>query len=53
MVKYGLDRAKLVEMYNKNYKSDARKSIATASRADKVLEHYCDNLEQTGHRRQR
>jgi ATP-dependent Clp protease ATP-binding subunit ClpA len=44
MVKYGLDRAKLVELYNKNYKSDARKSIATASRADKVLDHYCDNL---------
>ena len=44
MVKYGLDRAKLVELYNKNYKSDARKSIATTNRADKVLEHYCDNL---------
>jgi len=44
MVKYGLDRAKLVELYNKNYKSDARKSIATTNRADKVLDHYCDNL---------
>ena len=44
MSKYNLDRAKLVELYNKNYKSDARKSIATASRADKVLDHYCDNL---------
>ena len=44
MSKYNLDRAKLVELYNKNYKSDAKKSIATASRADKVLDHYCDNL---------
>jgi len=44
MVKYGLDRAKLVELYNKNYKSDSRKSIATTNRADKVLDHYCDNL---------
>jgi ATP-dependent Clp protease ATP-binding subunit ClpA len=44
MVRYGLERTKLVEVYNKNYKSDARKSVATASRADKVLDHYCDNL---------
>jgi ATP-dependent Clp protease ATP-binding subunit ClpA len=44
MTKYGLDRAKLVELYNKNYKSDARKSVATTGRADKVLDHYCDNL---------
>ncbi len=44
MVKYGLDRAKLVEMYNKNYKSESGKTVASADRADKVLEHYCDNL---------
>jgi len=46
MSKYNLDRAKLVELYNKSYKSDARKSIATTNRADKVLDHYCDNLNQ-------
>jgi len=44
MVKYNLDRATLVEMFNKGYKSDASKAVATASQADKVLEHYCDNL---------
>jgi len=44
MVKYGLDRAKLVEIYNKNYKSSPKKSSADPSRADKILEHYCDNL---------
>ena len=44
MTKYGLDRAKLVEIYNKNYKSDSKKAITNTSRADKVLEHYCDNL---------
>jgi len=44
MVKYGLDRAKLVEIYNKNYKSQSSKSIVSTDRADKVLEHYCDNL---------
>jgi ATP-dependent Clp protease ATP-binding subunit ClpA len=47
MVKYGLDRAKLVEMYNKNYKSDSSKTVANSDRADKILEHYCDNLNTT------
>lgn len=44
MIKYGLDRAKLVEVFNKNYKSEAGKVIANSDRADKILEHYCDNL---------
>ena len=44
MVKYGLDRAKLIEMFNKNYKEDAGKTVVNEDRADKVLEHYCDNL---------
>lgn len=44
MVKYNLDRATLVEMYSKGYKSDASKAVATATQADKILEHYCDNL---------
>jgi len=44
MVKYGLDRAKLVELYNKTYKSESSKTLANSDRADKVLEHYCDNL---------
>jgi ATP-dependent Clp protease ATP-binding subunit ClpA len=44
MVKYNLDRAKLVETYNKEYKSEAGKAVANASQADKILERYCDNL---------
>jgi ATP-dependent Clp protease ATP-binding subunit ClpA len=44
MVKYGLDRSKLVEIYNKHYKSESSKSIASSDRADKILEHYCTNL---------
>jgi ATP-dependent Clp protease ATP-binding subunit ClpA len=44
MIKYGLDRAKLVEIYNKSYKSDAKKIMSNTNRADKVLEHYCTNL---------
>jgi ATP-dependent Clp protease ATP-binding subunit ClpA len=44
MLKYRLDRAKLVEVYNKGYKSDASKAVASATQADKILEHYCDDL---------
>jgi ATP-dependent Clp protease ATP-binding subunit ClpA len=44
MVKYGLDRATLVEMYSKIYKVDASKAVATSNQADKILEHYCENL---------
>ena len=44
MVKYGLERSKLVEIYNKSYKTDSSKTITDTSRADKVLEHFCTNL---------
>ena len=44
MVKYGLDRSKLIEMYNTSYKSNASKSVASNAQADKILEHYCNNL---------
>ena len=47
MIKYGLDRNKLVDMYNKGgYDSTAGKSVASTAQADKILEHYCDNLNQ-------
>jgi ATP-dependent Clp protease ATP-binding subunit ClpA len=44
MVKYGLERAKLIELYNKSYKSDSSKTITDTTRADKVLDHFCTNL---------
>jgi ATP-dependent Clp protease ATP-binding subunit ClpA len=44
MVKYNLDRAKLVEMYNKVYKADINKAVSNSGQADKILEHYCENL---------
>ncbi len=44
MVKYGLERAKLIELYNKSYKTDSSKTITDTARADKVLEHFCTNL---------
>ena len=44
MIKYKLDRAKIVEIYNKQYNQEAGKAVATTNQADKILEHYCDNL---------
>ena len=44
MVKYNLERQKLIDLYSKNYQSDLGKSIASSAQADKILEHYCDNL---------
>jgi len=44
MAKYNLDRAKIVEIYNKNYNKEAGKSVANISQADKILDHYCTNL---------
>jgi len=46
MVKYNLDRSKLVELYNKTYKTIPGKTVADTGRADKILEHYCTNLNQ-------
>jgi len=44
MVKYGLDRAKIVEYYNENYKESKGKRVAGNIKADEVLAEYCTNL---------
>jgi ATP-dependent Clp protease ATP-binding subunit ClpA len=44
MVKYRLDRQKLVDLYNKGYQSEVGSKVASSAQAEKVLEHYCDNL---------
>jgi ATP-dependent Clp protease ATP-binding subunit ClpA len=44
MLKYGIDRNKLKEMYEKGYKTEISKSVASVSQADKILNHYCSNL---------
>lgn len=44
MVKYQLERGKLVEQYNKYYKIEANKSIVNSAQADKILEQHCQNL---------
>jgi ATP-dependent Clp protease ATP-binding subunit ClpA len=44
MVKYGLDRAKIVEFYNENYQESKGKKVAGKIKADEVLTEYCTNL---------
>ena len=44
MIKYGMDRAKLIEFYNENYQEAKSKKTATKMRAMDVLDEYCTNL---------
>ena len=44
IVKYQLERGKIVEQYNKLYKTESNKSVVNSAQADKILEHYCVNL---------
>ncbi len=44
MVKYGLDRAKIVEYYNDNYQESKGKKVAGNIKANEVLAEYCTNL---------
>jgi len=43
LVKYGLDRAKLVEFWNQNYVEQKGKKKPT-SQVDNILNEYCENL---------
>jgi len=44
MVKYGLDRNRVVDFYNKNYSEDANRKQLSSSKIDEFLESYCTNL---------
>jgi len=44
MVKYGMDRAKLVDFYNKHYKEEAHQKEISKSKVDEFIEQYCTNL---------
>lgn len=44
MIKYGMDRNKLIEFYNENYQEGRSKKTATKIRAMDVLDQYCTNL---------
>ena len=43
LVKYGLDRSKIIEYWNKNY-AESKNKKKTKSQADNILEEYCINL---------
>jgi ATP-dependent Clp protease ATP-binding subunit ClpA len=44
MVKYGLDRNKMVEFYNKHYAEENNRKSLTVSKVDEFIEQYCTNL---------
>jgi ATP-dependent Clp protease ATP-binding subunit ClpA len=44
MIKYGLDRAKVVEYYNENWQESKGKKAATSIKADDILAEYCSDL---------
>ena len=45
MSKYGIERNRLVNLWNKTY-SDTKSAKRQRSKADDILEEYCDNLNQ-------
>jgi len=44
LIKYGLNRAKVTQFYNENYKESAGRNLANVARADEILTQYCDDL---------
>lgn len=44
MVKYGLDRQRLIDFYNKHYVDDAVVKSVTSEKVDEFIEQYCENL---------
>ena len=44
IIKHGIDRAKIIEFYNVNYKEGSSRKNASKQRAIEVLKEYCDDL---------
>ena len=44
MVKYGMDRARIVEFYNKFYAEEANQKVISKERVDEFIEQYCTDL---------
>ena len=44
IIKHGIDRSKIVEFYNENYKEGNSRKNASKQRAIEVLKEYCDDL---------
>jgi ATP-dependent Clp protease ATP-binding subunit ClpA len=47
MLKYGLDRQKLIDFYNENYQESKQVKAARKLRAHDVLDEYCTNLSES------
>ena len=46
LLKYGLNRNKVTEYYNENYKETTGRKLANVAKADEILAQYCDDLNQ-------
>ena len=46
MVKYGMDRQRLIEYFGKNYTESANTKDMPAAKVDEFIEQYCENLSQ-------
>ena len=44
MVKYGMDRQRLIEYFNKNYAEETNAKSLSQEKVDEFIEQYCDNL---------
>ena len=44
IVKYGMDRTRIVDYYNKNYKEDKHRKEVSKDKIDEFIEQYCTNL---------
>lgn len=44
MVKYGMDKTKMVDYYNKHYAEEAHQKEISKGKVDEFLEQYCTNL---------
>jgi ATP-dependent Clp protease ATP-binding subunit ClpA len=52
MVKYGMDRQRLVDYYNKNYTEEANQKDLNKGKVDEFLEQYCTNLNKSAREEQ-
>jgi len=44
LIKYGLDKAKVVDYYNENYQESKARKVSNSIKADEILSDYCTNL---------
>ena len=44
MVKYGMDRQRLIEYFNRNYKEETNAQNLNQDKVDEFIEQYCENL---------